>query len=325
MAPTATPNTERRFAGLGDTPLGLAAADLRAAMDPFVARAVPPGDPAWRAEVARKTATTGRRLRKRRLFGWLGIARRGQARIGAEYGRSWARKGFAPYAMERRPDHGAAWTYAGEALFATAAAGARARLLLIMRAVQWLAPRSVLEIGSGNGVNLLLLACRFPGIRFAGVELTRTGVAVARSAQAEAALPAVLSRFAPEPLLDPQAHRRVDFRQGTAAALPYDDGAFDLVYSSLALEQMEQLRDRALAEVARVTARHALLLEPFADCNDSGLRRAYRLARDHFSGSIADLEKHDLEPLVVSDDLPGEIWLQPCLVIARKRLVGSPA
>jgi SAM-dependent methyltransferase len=325
MAATSTPNAERRFARLSETPLGLAAADLRAAMDPFVARVVPPEDPAWRAEVARKTAKTGRRLRKRRLLGWMGVGRRGQDRIGAEYGESWARKGFEPYAMDRRPDHGAAWTYAGEALLATAAAGARARLLLIMRAVQWLSPRSVLEIGAGNGVNLLVMACRFPGIRFAGVELTESGVAVARSAQAEATLPAVLRRFAPEPLLDLQAHHRVDFRQGTATALPFDEGGFDLVYSCLALEQMEQVRGRALAEMTRVAARHALLLEPFTDCNDTGLRRAYRLARDHFGGSVRDLADYGLEPVVVSDDLPGEIWLQPCLVVARKRLAGSPA
>jgi SAM-dependent methyltransferase len=180
-------------------------------------------------------------------------------------------------------------------------------------------------VGAGNGINLLVLACRFPEIRFAGVELTEGGVAVARHAQASATLPDVLQRFSPEPLVDLQAHRRVEFRQGTAAALPFAAGAFDLVYSCLALERMEQVRGPALAEMARVTARHAVLLEPFVDCNDTGLRRAYRLARDHFGGAVRDLPSYGLEPLVVTDDLPGEIWLQPCLVIARKGLAGSPA
>ena len=110
----------------------------------------------------------------------------------------------------------------------------------------------------------------------------------------------------------------MDTRQGTAAALPFADGAFDLVYSCLALEQMEQVRAAALAEVARVTAAHALLLEPFTDCNDTGLRRAYRLARDHFAGAVGDLAAHGLQPIVVTDEVPGEVWLQPCLVIARK-------
>lgn len=210
-------------------------------------------------------------------------------------------------------------------MFATAAAGARARLLLLMRAVASLRPRAVLEVGAGNGVNLLTLACRFPEIGWAGVELTEGGVAVARGAQAETTLPAVLQRFSPEPLDDLQAHRRVDFRQGTAAALPFADGAVDLVYSCLALEQMEQVRPAALAEMARVTAAHALLLEPFVDCNATGLRRDYRLARDHFGGAVGDLTAHGLDPVVVTDDLPGEIWLQPCLVIARKRADPRPA
>jgi ubiquinone/menaquinone biosynthesis C-methylase UbiE len=325
MSVAATLDRDRRFARLADTPLGLSPSELRAAMDPFVTRVAPPGDAAWRAEVARKAATTARRLRKRRVLGWLGIGRRGQERIGLEYGQSWTRKGLEPYAMDHRPEGGAAWTYDGETMFATAAAGARARLLLIMRAITWLRPRAVLEVGAGNGVNLMVLACRFPGVRCAGVELTEGGVAVARAAQAEAALPAVLQRFSPEPLLDLQAHRRVDIRQGTAAALPFADAGFDLVYCSLALEQMEQVRAAALAEVARVTAGHALLLEPFVECNDAGLRRAYRLARDHFAGAVRDLPAYGLDPVVVTDDLPGEIWLQPCLVIARKRPAGDAA
>jgi hypothetical protein len=40
----------------------------------------------------------------------------------------------------------------------------------------------------------------------------------------------------------------------SAAALPFADRAFDLVYSSLALEQMEEIRDRALGESSSGTA-----------------------------------------------------------------------
>jgi ubiquinone/menaquinone biosynthesis C-methylase UbiE len=227
--------------------------------------------------------------------------------------------------MEPPAEAGAAWTYGAETMFATASAGARARLLTLMRVIAWLRPRTVLEVGAGNSVNALILACRFPELRVTTVELTEGGVAVARAAQAEAALPMVLQRFSPEPLVDVQAHRRVDVRQGSAAALPLAAGAVDLVYSSLALEQMEEVRDAALREIARVTAGHAALLEPFADCNNRGLRRAYRLARQHFGGRVADLPAYGLDPIVVTDDLPGEIWLQPCLVVARTRPAGAIA
>lgn len=306
------------FAPLGATPLGLDRARLLEAMEPFVARRTTPDDPDFAAEVERKTRKTRARLRKRRWLGWLRATRRGQREIESIYDESWSRKRFAPYAMEPRPARGAAWEYADQALFATMAAGARARLLVLLRTIAWLSPRSVLEVGAGNGVNLLVAACRFPGIRFAGVELTPGGVAVARSAQQEAALPEVLQRFAPEPPIDVAAHRRVDFRQGSADRLPFEDGAFDLVYSSLALEQMEEVRERALHEMARVAGRHVAMLEPFVESNDAGLRRDYRLSREHFAGAVADLPRYGLAPILVTDDLPGEVWLRPCLVVCRR-------
>jgi SAM-dependent methyltransferase len=314
-----------RFTPLAEAGLGLDRAALLSAMEPFVARHVDATDPLWTAEVARKRAKARRRLRKRRWLGWLGSGkRRDQHRIEDEYTGSWSRKRLAPYEMEPRPTAGAAWQYAGQSMFATASAGSRARLLVLMRAIATLRPRSVLEVGSGNGLNLLTLACRFPETRFTGVELTQGGVAVARAAQDEPALPAVLQRFAPEPVLDATAHRRVAFHRGSAAQLPFDDASQDLVYSSLALEQMEEVRARAIAEMARVAARHTLMLEPFWDCNADGLRRDYLLARDHFRGRIADLRGYGLEPILITDDLPGEIWLQPCLVVCRKGAPPSP-
>lgn len=310
------------FTPLASAGLGIDRAGLLAAMEPFVARRVGDADAAWDAEVARRTAKARRQLWKRRWLGWLGGRRRDQRRIAETYDASWSRKRLEPYRMEPRPTAGVAWQYADARMFATSAAGARARLLVLFRVVAWLRPRSVLEVGCGNGLNLLALAGRFPDVRFAGVELTTGGVAVARAVQQEPELPEVLARFAPEPLADLSAHRRVAFHRGSAAALPFADGRFDLVYSSLALEQMEQVRRQALGEMARVAAGHTVMVEPFWDCNDAGLRRAYLLTRDHFRGRIADLAAHGLEPILVTDDLPGEIWLQPCLVVCRKRGAG---
>jgi hypothetical protein len=65
------------------------------------------------------------------------------------------------------------------------------------------------------------------------------------------------------------------------------------------------------------------MLEPFWDCNDRGLRRDYLLTRDHFRGRIDELPSYGLDPILVTDDLPGEIWLQPCLVVSRKRAAGA--
>lgn len=311
VAPTFTP--------LAATGLGIDRAGIFAAMEPFVARRLTPTDPDWQAEVERKSAKTKQQLRKRRWLGWLRGPRRDQRRIAEEYDASWARKRLEPYDVASKPTAGAAWQYDDQVMFATSAAGSRARLLVLMRALEQLDPESVLEVGCGNGLNLLVLACRFPEVRFAGVELTDGGIAVARAVQEEARLPEVLQRFSPEPLIDLRAHRRVDFHHRSAADLPFADASVDLVYSSLALEQMEQVRNEAIDEMARVSARHTVMLEPFWDCNDTGLRRDYLLTRDHFRGRIDDLPAHGLDPILITDDLPGEIWLQPCLVVCQKR------
>src|SRR5262245_2112581 len=167
-------------------------------MEPFVARRLTPSDPAWQQEIARKSAKTKRRLLKKRWLGWLKSRSRDQERIEREYDASWARKSLAPYDTAAKPTSGAAWQYGDDVMFATSAAGSRARLLVLMRAVALLRPQSVLEVGCGNGLNLSVLACRFPETRFAGVELTEGGFGVARAIQQETFLPDVLQRFSPE-------------------------------------------------------------------------------------------------------------------------------
>src|SRR5690606_15819330 len=106
----------------------------------------------------------------------------------------------------------------------------------------------------------------FPEIAFAGAELTPSGVAAARSVQGEP-LPDGVERFAPMPVQSRTAHQRIDFNQADARSLPFADDSFDLVFTRLAVEQMEAIRDEALAEIRRVTRSYVVFVEPFADFN----------------------------------------------------------
>ena len=187
------------------------------------------------------------------------------------------------------------------------------------------APQSlrVLEIGCGNGINLMLLACRFPDIAFTGVELTAEGQAAAQSfQQAHAQLPEHLVAFAPQPLPDPAGFRRVRFIQGSATDLPFESGAFDLAITVLALEQMEQIRARALGEIARVVRSHALMIEPFADVNGSFWQRLNVDRRNYFRGRIDDLPGFGLNPIVACADFPQKYILRAALVLSER--VGQP-
>ena len=214
-------------------------------------------------------------------------------------------------------DSTAAFEWGQDRLVMQSAAIKRVYLLYLYRLIERLSPKSVLEVGCGNGVNVALLANRFPGIAFRGVELTAAGVDQCRRLSATALQPA-LSEFSPEPLLSDKAHCDVEFDQGDAAHLPYATGAFDLVITILALEQMEKIRDSALAEIARVSRNHAVMIEPFRDWNTEGLRQRYVRSHSYFSGAVGELERYGLTPVFLGTEFPSKVTLGVGVVLARK-------
>ena len=94
-------------------------------------------------------------------------------------------------------------------------------------------PQDVLEIGFGQGFNLAWLAPRFPSVRFSGIDLTPSHLALARDR------------------LDRLGVANVVLGQGDFHALPHADASFDHVYAVEAFCYARDL-ERALAEVARV-------------------------------------------------------------------------
>jgi ubiquinone/menaquinone biosynthesis C-methylase UbiE len=187
---------------------------------------------------------------------------------------------------------------------------------LLVRALEWLRPASVAEVGFGYGLNLLLLSMQFPAIRFAGVELTQAGLDKARSLSADPLTPGQLESFAVGALRDVTAPGRLDLRQGSADALPLEDKSVDVAVTVLALEQMEQIRDQAIAELSRVARQHVVMIEPFADWNMDGHRREYIRRHDYFAARVADLPRYGLVPLVATADMPNKLSFRAGLVVA---------
>jgi SAM-dependent methyltransferase len=273
----------------------------------------------WNALIRRRKKVILRRGLRRAALGWLPRHQRHFDAVIEEYSELWPRLGYGAYDPDKAPARYRPWHWADERLIAADLGGVRFRQLILVRLIERLQPASVLEVGCGLGIHLVLLACRFPHIAFSGIELTEAGYEAARRLQQQERLPAHLVRFAPEPLQDLTAFRRVDFRQGNAVALPFADSQFDLVYTVLALEQMERVRHQALAEVARVTGRHYFGIEPFRDVNAWGWERVYVLARDYFRGRIEDLPHYGLVPQWALRDFPQERFLKACAVLAEKR------
>jgi len=298
---------------LEQVPLGIDRREVERLFTPFTRV----DDVAWQRRFEKRNRKVWRQYLNRRLFPWRGEGRRIGAAVAREYGAEWQSIDHRSYSLDAPPEPRSLWHWGDRRWFASNRGGTRVRQLLLIRVLDLLKPRRVLEVGCGNGINLLLLAGRFPEVAFAGIDLTPEGIAAAKGVQEHPLLPPHLQAFAPLSLTDPAAFRRVDFRQGDATALPFAAKSFDLVFTSLALEQMEHVRPQALGEIARVAAGNVFMIEPFREANARGIARRYVVARDYWRGRIADLPGHGLEPLWATTDMPQEAFLNACAVLAK--------
>lgn len=302
---------------MGGLDLGITDSETEKAFEPYVTERFAPGDPTWEDLVEENTRRQRLRRLRRWLIGWIPRMRRTQVGIEGAYSRMWASRSLEVQLAVEGPTTSCLWR--GVGMRARAIGTKRVHLLFLMRVIAQLRPASVLEVGCGNGLNLFILAGRFPEVRFTGVELTSGGVAAVQSVRALKELPETVRTFAPEPVADPSPFDRITVVHGSAAALPFPDSSFDLVFTSLGLEQMEEIRVKALAEVGRVARSHTAMVEPFREWNESGPQRDYIIANDYFAGRIADLPSFGLHPLFATVDMPCKLTFRPGLVVCRVR------
>ena len=299
-----------------DTPFELSRSEIDQALAPFVGKEFEAGDDAtWNALMAKRR----RKLRKMRLrrqyLGWLPGAARSPKAVRRIYEKIWYDKNLTRLLDPGERDVPCTW---GERRMLVGAPGLkRVYLLHLMRMIEAFQPKSVLEIGCGIGINLLSLAARFPDISFQGIDLTDHGIDAIKNVSAQETLPKVVVDFSPEPLLDFTAHRRIMAQRASAAELPFDDNSFDLVYSVIALEQMEAIRPSVMAQLRRVSSGHVGMLEAFRDWNESGMQRDYIVGQGYFSARIDELPGYGLQPVLVVHDMPVKVNMNLGLVVAK--------
>ena len=304
---------------LQEGPLLLTREQIASIFEPFVSRQ-PDEFAEWKSQVNERKIKILRKYLVKRMFGWLPRHQRNEELIIDEYSDVWSGTEYRNYSLEILPPRYSPWEWNGQNMLASAFGGTRVRQLLLASAIEHLKPASVLEVGCGNGINLLMLSGLFPEVKFTGVELTDEGFEAATGFQQKSHFPEEMESFAVMPIKDNTAYKRVNFTRGSAADLSFDDNAFDLVYTVLALEQMERIRDKALSEIARVARKHTLMIEPFYDVNNTGWERANVVRRNYFCGRIDDLPKYKLDPVQAIYDFPQEVFLKACAVLSEKKL-----
>ena len=295
--------------------LGVSDAEIMATFDPFVQQRFPPTSFEWQDE-ARATSRRFSRARFwHRLLGWMPALRRTQDTVKKCYSQQWASRAIEDQLSVKGPAVACEWR--DLKMHARAVATKRVHLLFLAKVIERLAPRTVLEVGSGNGLNLFVLAGQFADVRFTGIELTSGGIDAAARVWRMPRLPAAVREFSPKPLLDEIPGSRITLVRGNAASLPFEGSSFDLVFTALALEQMEQVRHDALGELRRVSGSHVAMVEPFREWNDEGCPRDYIVANDYFSGRISDLPGYGLHPILTTADMPAKLTNKPGLIVCR--------
>jgi ubiquinone/menaquinone biosynthesis C-methylase UbiE len=281
---------------------------IERAFAPYVLQRFGADDPEWRAIVARLERKEQRRYDR---FRRSELPPRDRGRVEQQYRVIWSRS--LDEQLAGRPT---AFEWSRGTCLARSIARKRVHQLVLLDTLEAIAPRTVLEVGCGNGFNLMLLSSHFPDIRFGGLELTEAGARAARGLLWDAALPTAAAEFFVGSIRDRLAPRRVHMVRGTGAQLPYRDRAFEVIYTILALEQMESIRDAVLKELRRVASRYVVMIEPFQELNAEGMRRHYIASNQYFDARIDTLSKFGLRPVVTYTDLPQKVLFHAGLVVA---------
>jgi ubiquinone/menaquinone biosynthesis C-methylase UbiE len=288
--------------------------EIEAALQPYILRRFQPGDEAWAHQVKVLRKGGPARVWWARLRGLIGRSVKNVAQVTHDYSGVWSQDQMPGAPGIENSRYFLRW---GEQGFEVRGwAEKRIHLLLFSNILRSILPSTVLEVGSGNGLILMMLALGHPSVRFTGIELTDAGVQAARRLQAHTKLPEAILASLPFEVADPDAFRRVEFRQGNAAGLPFPDAGFDLAMTSLALEQMNEVKDSAFRELARVARRKVVMLEPFRDFNRTPERRYYTQSRNYLSSGVSDLPKYGLRPVVIFEDFPSKVNRGVGLIVA---------
>jgi SAM-dependent methyltransferase len=295
--------------------------ELEAAVAPYVIKRMPLESEEWRAiheRAAKKERKIYSRYKWKQWMPWRKHARPTEL-VSTHYETHWSAVDWPKTINPPADEQAVQCTWGHEGLLVRRYGRKRAHHLLFSRLLGTLAPSNALEVGCGNGINLLILSTQFPATRWSGVELTEAGVAVGRSIQSEPELPPVLQEFSADPIADPTAHRHVEMRQGDASTLPFPDKSFDLVFSFQALEQMQIIRDQAVREMARVARKWVVMIEPLDDFNQNEIQVHYMRSRGYLDLHTRDLERFGLTPVLVFDDLPQKLSSGVGMAVCRAR------
>ena len=156
---------------------------------------------------------------------------------------------------------------------------------------------SILEVGCGIGLNIFNLAKQFPSINFTGIDISDEAINFCKKN----------NNF-----------KNVEFIKENAAKINFKDNYFDMTYTVLSLEQMQQIQKEVIKKITQITKDRIILIEPFRDVNQNFIEYIHTKNSNYFNLNYNDLLKYDLEINNVEYDFPQRIGLSAAFVCLKK-------
>ena len=193
--------------------------------------------------------------------------------------------------------------------------------MLIINQIEKLRPDSVLEIGCGPGITLKLLSDIFLEINFFGIDQSIEGIKYAND-QKKNPLNPIFKEKLNFQFNNTINNPKLKFENQDAKSLKFTDKSFDLVFSNLALEQMDNIKYDVLSEIKRVAKKYIIMIEPFKDLNKTGLRYLHHTSKQYFSLNHTDIKDDNFEIIEFHDQMPALLSLNyGMLILKRKKII----
>ncbi len=153
--------------------------------------------------------------------------------------------------------------------------------------------RSVLELGSGDGFNLLALRVLHPEIKiWRGIDLASPRVVSATSLLADPPMKRLgyITGFGEEVIRRRLDEGDIKFQEGNMLNAPFPHESFDVVFTCQAIEQIPRDYLLAFQQARRIAAKYACFLEEFLEVQNI-FHRMHLATVDYFCASIHEVEK----------------------------------
>ncbi|MDC0391198.1 class I SAM-dependent methyltransferase [Candidatus Pelagibacter ubique] len=254
---------------------------------------------------------------KNYIFSILRFFQRTQEFTKVRYNRIWNKTDLKIFYDPENTNNCSIHSYKDSFFLSSNALSTRIHQYLVINKINELKPNSVLEVGCGQGFQLLLLSRLYPEINFFGIDQSDEGIMFAK----KFAQKKIIEEELTKPLkynFNNSETQNINYSIQDAKKLEFESNSIDLIFTNLALEQMDNIKFEVLSEIKRVSSKYIVLIEPFKDLNNSGIKYLHHSSKQYFNLKYNELVDENYAIVDYQKNFPSQISLNYGLLVLKK-------